>query len=1052
MMKPIYLLKFFKPPLTFFTALCALLFVASVAMAQNTGERIINGVVKGTDGETLVGVTVKIKSAPNVAVSTDKDGKYTIKTTVTNPVLVFSFIGYTTVELSANDHFTVNVTLTEDTKSLSEVVIVDIGYGKAAKKNLTEAVAVANMADLEKAPVKSIDDALAGRLAGVRVNSFDGQPGSSTSIVVRGGSSITGSNTPLYVIDGFPIENFDLNSISPNDIASLDVLKDASATAIYGARGSNGVIIITTKRGKIGDPEVNYNAYYGTQKDLRRVAVLSPYEFVKLQLEISPSLYGPEYTTNIGKTLDDYKNVQPIDWYHLVFRTGINQNHNLSIRGGTDKTQYSVSGSILNQDGIIINTGYKRYQGSISIDQTLSDRLKVGVMVRLSNSKQFGNPASANGGYSAFMPNLWGYRPIQVDPTIDITTQLQDPDIGSAPPRVNPFIQAQNAFDQTISTPIFATGSVDYRIFNDLRLHIAGGVNTVSNEHDQFFNSQTYNGASIVGSIKGVNGSVTNSKVSTLSTEGQLNYTKPIGNHTFNATVGYSLQTTAQATNGSSATFLPNESLGISGLDEGTPGTVIATSSNYALQSYIARANYNYKSKYYITGTIRADGSSKFPPKNKWGYFPSAAVAYRISAEPFMNNLPFISDAKFRASYGAIGNNGIPPYSYFSTLNFTSSYYSFGNATPTQGAIASTLTNLDLKWETTTEADLGLDLEFLKGRISLTTDYYHKVTSDLLLNASLPITTGYTQAIKNVGSISNTGLEFTLNTINIAKGKLQWTSSFNISFNKNKVLSLTQNQESITTTGINGVSIPYYIAKVGQPVAMFYGLIYDGVYQYSDFDKSTNGTYVLKSSVPSNNTAATRGNIKPGDIKFVDLNHDGITNANDYAIIGNPNPDFTGGFTNMFNYKGFDLNIFFQFVYGNQIMDNNILAFESGANGNTNQFADFANRWTPTNTNTNIPRAGGATTNYNYSRDIVDGSYLSFKTASLGYTLPKSVVDKMRIRTLRVYVSAQNIAMFTHYPGSSPDVSVRDSPLTPGFDYSSYPPARVLVAGASLTF
>ncbi|RKR79937.1 TonB-linked SusC/RagA family outer membrane protein [Mucilaginibacter gracilis] len=1049
-MKPVYFFKFSRFSLRFLALWLLLLAVVSHASAQTKGEKIISGVVKGSDGETLAGVTVKIKSAPNVAVSTDKAGKYTIKTTVDNPVLVFSFIGYVNIELSANDRRVINATLSEDTHGLNEVVV--IGYGTSRKKDLTGSVSAANMADLDKAPVKSIDDALAGRLAGVRVSSFDGQPGSSTSIVIRGANSITGSNTPLYVVDGFPIENFDLNSISPNDIASLDVLKDASSTAIYGARGSNGVIIITTKRGKVGNPEVNYNAYYGTQKDLRRVAVLSPYEFVKLQLEISPTLYGAEYTTGAGKTLDDYKNVAPIDWYGMVFRTGINQNHNLSIRGGTDKTQYSISGSILSQDGIIINTGYKRFQGAITIDQKLSDKLKVGLMVRVSSSKQFGNPASANGGYSAFMPNLWGYRPVQVDPNIDITTQLQDPDIGGAPPRVNPFLQAQNAFDQTIGTPVFATGSVDYALFKDLRLHVAGGVNNVSNEHDQFFNSLTYAGASIVGSIKGVNGAVSNSKVSTLSNEDQLNYSKSFNGHTVSATIGYSLQTTRQTTNGSSATFLPNESLGISGLDEGTPGTVIATSSNYALQSYLARVNYNYKSKYYLTGTFRADGSSKFPPKNKWGYFPSGAFAYRVSAEPFMKALPFISDAKFRASYGAIGNNGIPPYSYFSTLNFTSAYYSFGNATPSQGAISSTLTNLDLKWETTKEADLGLDLELLKGRISLTTDYYHKVTSDLLLNASLPITTGYSQAIKNVGSVSNTGLEFTLNTINIAKSKFQWSSSFNISFNKNKVLALTQNQESITTTGVNGVSIPYYIAKVGQPIALFYGLIYDGVYQYSDFDKSTNGTYVLKSSVPSNNTAATRGNIKPGDIKFVDLNHDGITNANDYAIIGNPNPDFTGGFTNTFNYKGFDLNIFFQFVYGNQIMDNNILVFENGSNANTNQFATFANRWTPTNTDTNIPRAGGATTNYNYSRDIVDGSYLSFKTASLGYTLPKSALDKVGVRSLRVYVSAQNIYMFTNYPGSSPDVSVRDSPLTPGFDFSSYPPARVLVAGLSLTF
>ncbi len=1044
-MKHFYSLKFCR--LRFLCTLFALLFAAS-SMAQ-PGAITVMGTVFDSRNDALPGVTVKVKGGQASTV-TNIDGKYSITVPGATSVLVFTFIGYRPSEIVVGNSKLLNVTMADQSTSLNEVVVV--GYGTQKKKDITGSVGLVDMADLDKAPVKSIDDALAGRIAGVRVTASDGQPGSSMNIVVRGANSITGSNTPLYVVDGFAIENFDLNSLNPADIESLDVLKDASATAIYGARGSNGVVMITTKHGHIGDPQVTYTTYYGTQKDIHRIQVLSPYEFVKLQLEISPTLYGAEYTSKIGKTLDDYQNVAPLDWYHLTFRTGRSQSHNLSIKGGNEKTQYAISGSYLGQDGIILNSGYKRFQGSVTVDQTLSSWVKAGFMINIASTKQFGNIANANGGYAAFMPNIWGYRPIQVDPNIDITTQLQDPDIGSAPARVNPFLQAQNVFDQTNGLPMFGAGHLDLALTHNLHLKVSGGFNTVNNEHDQFFNSLTYAGASIVGSIKGVNGAVSNSRATTLTTEDQLTFNKSISGHTFNLLAGYTFQNTKQATNGSSATFVPNESLGISGLDEGTPGTVIATSAAFTLESFLGRINYNYKSKYYITASMRADGSSKFQPRNRWGYFPSGALAYRISAEPFMKQVSWISDLKLRASYGATGNNGVSPYASYSNLNFTTTYYSFGNNVPSQGAVANGLSNPDLKWETTKQTDLGFDLELLKGRATLTGDYYRKVTSDLLLIASLPASTGYTSATKNVGSVSNTGLEFTLNTTNISTSKFQWQSSFNISFNKNKILSLTENQESITTTGVNGVSIPYYIAKVGQPIALFYGLIYDGLYQYSDFDKTTAGTYVLKPNVPSNNTAALRSSIKPGDIKFVDMNHDGITNANDYTIIGDPNPDFTGGFTNNFQYKGFDLNIFFQFVHGNQIMDNNILTFENGAVANTNQFAEFANRWTPTNTNTNIPRAGGATTNYNYSRDIEDGAYLAFKTASLGYTFPNRLLSRLKIHKLRVYVSAQNLLMFTKYPGSSPDVSVRDTPLTPGFDYSSYPPSRILVAGASLTF
>jgi TonB-dependent starch-binding outer membrane protein SusC len=1049
MMRPIYLFKL-KSFLCFVPVVVLLLLLTTSVGAQNTNDRAITGVVQAPDGETLPGVTIKVKGNEKISTVTDQNGKYRIKVPAANSILIFSYVGFLPKEVSTEGTLSVNVSMQSSNNSLSEVVV--IGYGTVKRPDLTGSVASVNMADMEKAPVKSIDDALAGRLAGVQVVSTDGQPGGTTNIKIRGANSITGDNSPLYVVDGFPIEGFDLNTLAPADVESIDVLKDASSTAIYGARGANGVIMITTKRGRVGDPVVQYDMHYGIQHDIHRIETLSPYEFVKLQLEISPSLYGAEYTTNLGKTLEDYRNVAPIDWYSMVFRGGSQQNHNLSVSGGTAKTRYSVSGSIFNQDGIIINSGYKRYQGKATLDQNINDQFKVGVSVSYSSTKTFGTQANANGGYASFMPNLWGYRPIQVDPTIDITTQLQDPDIGNAPPRTNPFLQAQNDYRVIWGSPVLANAYADYAITKDLHFKVTGGLVKADNETDLFANSLTRAGANIVGSVLGINGSVTNSKVTTLTNENILSYNKHVGNHTFGAVGVYSVQTVNRSSFGATGIYLPNESLGISGLDEGTAYSITSSSGSNSLLSYLARVNYSYKSKYLLTASMRADGSSKFPPKNKWGYFPSGAIAYRISDERFMKNLTFISNAKIRATYGATGNNrSSSDYPYFPGLSFVNNGYSFGNAVPSTGAVVTGIANPDLKWETTTQADIGLDLELFKGRISLTADYYDKTTSDLLLNANLPITTGYGTTVKNIGKVSNSGLEFTLSTVNVSNSKFQWSSSFNISFNKNKVLALTENQEALQSF-VSSNAQPYYIAKVGQPIAQFYGLIYNGVYQYSDFDKTTAGAYVLKSNVPSSSTAANRVNIRPGDIKFIDLNNDGITNAFDYTVIGDPNPDFIGGFTNNFRYKGFDLNVFFQFSYGNQIMDNNILTFENGSVANTNQFAAYANRWTPTNTDTDIPRAGGATTNFNYSRAIKDGSYLAFKTASLGYTLPKGVLSKLRIKNIRVYTSAQNIFVITNYPGSDPDVSVRDSPLTPGFDYSSYPPSRVFVFGASVTF
>lgn len=1048
MTKPFYFFDF-RVCRMFWLILLGCLWAAGT-QAQNAGSKLITGTVQDRNGESIPGVSVRLKSAASGGTATNQDGKFSIRVTGSNPILVFSSIGYLTKEVTVGTQTVISVHLEGQQTGLTEVVVT--GYGSTIRKDVTGSVASVNIADLQRAPVKSLDDALGGRIPGVLVVSPDGQPGSTASITIRGANSLTQDNSPLYVVDGFPVENFDLKTLNPNELEAIDVLKDASATAIYGARGANGVIIITTKRGKAGAPVLNYTSYYGITNDQKRIPVLSPYEFVKLQQEIDPIAAGPAYTTTLGKTLDDYRDVPGIDWYSKVFRTAPQQNHNISLSGGTDKTKYSFSGSIFNQEGIIINSGYRRFQGRMTLDQNVTDKLKVGITTNYTNSFDHGLIVNNSSGSSTFMWTVWGYRPVQTDPAVDIQQLLQDPTIGSvAPARTNPQIQAQNEIRTYTSNNLFSNAYLDYSITKDLRLRITGGVNSLYGERDAFNNSLTRAGSNIPGSVLGINGNESYPQNVSLTNENTLTYTKHLKDHTITALAGYTIQTNKSRSFGAVASNVPNESLGVSGLDEGVPYSISSSTSSWGLTSYLARLNYGYRSKYLVTASIRADGSSKFPKVNRWGYFPSGAVAYRFSEEKPLKKLSWLDDSKLRIGWGMTGNNRVGDFSYLSSLGFINNGYSFGNATPSQGAVANGLGNPQLKWESTAMTNIGVDLSFFKSRLTLTADWYRKVTSDLLLNAALPITTGYQTAFKNVGKVSNSGLEFAINTVNISNKTFQWSSNFNISFNRNKVLALTENQESITSQ-ISGLNMASYIAKIGQPIAMFYGVVSDGVYQYSDFNVSANGTYVLKDGVPSNSTAALRSTIRPGYIKFKDLNGDGVINNYDYTTIGNPNPDFIGGFSNNFRYKNFDLNIFFQFSYGNQVLNGNLLDFQTGRFPYTNQYASFANRWSPTNQNTDIPKALGAVTNFVYSRLIEDGSFLRFKTAQLGYTFEKGLLDKIRIHSLRVYVSGQNLWVWTKYSGMDPEVSVRDSPLTPAYDYSPYPHVRTFVAGVNLTF
>jgi TonB-linked SusC/RagA family outer membrane protein len=1022
-------------------------------MYEDVGGIVRNAVTK----EPIAGVTITVKGTMN-GTRTNSKGEFTMRGIEVGAVLIFTYVGLEDYEVKVTDpNQQLNVLMDVSQKGMDNVVVV--GYGTVKKRDLTGSVARLAVDDMQKAPVRAFDEALAGRIPGVMVASTEGQPGSPSTIIIRGNNSITQDNSPLYVIDGFPIEAPDNNTLNPNDIESIDVLKDASATAIYGARGANGVIIITTKKGKDGPPVIRYNGYYGIQNNLKTIPVMSPYEFVKLQQEVpNVSDLNATYLAN-GVTLDDYKNVSGTDWQKRLYRQAPMQDHSVSIAGGAGKTKYIASGEVFDQDGIVINSAFKRYQGKLGLDQIVNDKLKVGGYVLFTNTKRYGTAPSNMSGSS--MNNLlystWGYRPVSpinsakpFNPYYE--EALYDDMVNSSTDyRLNPIIIAQNEYRLKNTNNIIANGYAEYSILESLKLRVTGGLNKTIQRNDEFNNSLTRSGN--INSLYGMNGSIMYRETNNWLNENTLTYTGRVGDyHKINAVAGITLQGNHFQSYGSMANQLPYEELGLAGLGFGQAQPVYPLFTKSTLVSGLGRINYSYKERYLLTASFRADGSSKFRENNKWSYFPSGAVAWRIGSEPFMHDVRFLSDAKIRASWGITGNNRVPEYGTYSKVDFPiNNYYSINN-TYAQGAVLATVANPNLKWENTAQTDVGLDVAFLKQRIQFTVDYYKKVTKNLLLNAGLPPTTGYPSVYKNIGKTSNEGLELSLTSINIDQRDFKWRTSFNITFNRSKTLALAQNQESMTTPMEWDQwyqSIPLYIAKLGMPLGQIYGFIWDGVYQYEDFEKLANGAYILKDNVPTNGN--TRNKIQPGDIKYRDLNMDGEVDDYDRTIIGRGFPVHVGGFTNNFKYKDFDLNIFFQWSYGNDIVNANRLIFETGNKTYLNQYASFQSRWTPENTNTTMPRAGGQV-GYAYSTRIIeDGSYLRLKTLQLGYTLPENFMRNVRIKSCRFYLATQNLYTWTKYSGGDPEVSIGYSALTPGFDYSAYPRARTVTLGVNLS-
>lgn len=1055
----------------------SILLLTLVAVTGAVAQSLVRGKVLDDTGLEVIGASILVKGT-NQGTITDMDGMFSLSADK-NSVLVVSYIGYQTLEVKVDLTKPMTIVLKEDSEMLEEVVVV--GYQEVKKKDLTGSVAKANMDDLLNTPVGSFDQTLGGRVAGVNVTSSEGTPGGTMNIVIRGNNSLTQDNSPLYVIDGFPVEDAAMAStINPADIESLDILKDASATAIYGARGANGVVIITTKKGKIGKPQITYDGSVTMHNVTRKIPMMDAYEFVKLQAETYPAAMNSSSGGYLmeweGKTwtLEDYRNVDQYDWQDEIFRTAFQHNHSLRLTGGTEGVRYNASTSYYDQQGLLLNTGYERFQMRANT-VIKRDKLDISLTTNYSRSVQTGSTPSENSysGMNNLFYSVWGYRPVTfpnrplsslMDNAIDEAVQGNT----SNDYRFNPILSLKNEYRKNYINNLQINGYVAYDIIKGLKLKISGGYTYDARKNDQFNNSKTRYGGPT--STDKVNAQVIRNERLTWLNENTLTYQTNIKKkHFFNALVGVTFQNSDYEYYSFRTTHIPNENLGMAGMYEGHANTTNSYKNSWSMLSYLGRLNYNYKSKYYATASFRADGSSKFSEGNRYGYFPSASLAWNFMEEDFMKPLSGVLDSgKLRLSWGLTGNNRIGEYDYYALLqvlkqkqgdyisngSIPSGVYPFDGDNTSVGNVPISIQNNNLKWETTEQWNLGLDLSFFKERVNITADIYHKVTRDLLLDASLPLSSGFYSATKNIGKVKNDGLELSLSTVNIKTKNFQWTTDFNIAFNRNEVLELAENQTSLLTSATFDKeynSQPSYIARVGYPMGMMYGFIYEGTYKYEDFNQS-GSSYTLKSNVPH---YTSENNTQPGMPKYRDLNGDGIIDSNDRTIIGRGLPIHTGGFTNNFTYKGFDLSVFFQWSYGNDILNANRLFFESSNNKarELNQYASYADRWTPENPDSDIPVASTSSSNKVFSSRIVeDGSFLRLKTLTLGYTFPKAMIARAGLSNVRLYLAGQNLWTLTSYSGYDPEVSVRNSALTPGLDYSSYPRTFSVSFGVNLGF
>lgn len=1049
-----------------FSCLIALFF--SVDMFAQSIE--VRGQVVDEVGIPIIAATVFEANNAMGGTTTDVDGNYVIKVSSDKAALTFSCLGYTDVIEVVNGRAVINVTLVEEKQSLEEAVVVSVGYGTVAKRDLTGSVSKVDMDELMKSTVTNFDQALTGKVAGVVVTTSDGAVGADANITIRGNNSLTQSSAPLYIVDGFPTESSVATNISSADIESIDILKDASATAIYGARGANGVIVITTKQGTEGKPKINFSASWTGNMIANKVKMMDAYEFVNLQTEMydyfgNSNIYlrNPE---GDPFTVEDYKNAKSYDWQDQIYRNSLTQNYNISLSGGSKEAgnRYNVSFSATDQDGIILKSNFQRYQGKINFQQKIGKKVTVDLLANYSRSITNGvTPTDAQQSSSAsgwLMYSVWGYRPVtplsQKGDDDSIMDSIVDSEFSSSDDyRFNPAKTVVNEYRKTTVDYLNANAGITWEIIDDLKLKVTGGYTLNKRTREEFNGTQTYTGYPGSPSGKGINGGIYWTDKTTWLNENTLTYTKRFNRkHNFQFLAGFTMQGETMRYQGTNAIQMSTESLGLNGMHTGKLQTVPSYQHDWTMMSGLFRVNYNYKYRYYLTASFRADGSSKFPAGNRWGFFPSVGASWNINREEIFKDVDWLANAKLRLSWGQTGNNRTTtPYDFYSQIaalpanQFTYDYVFNGQIMT--GYYPSNMANEKLKWETTEQWNVGLDLSFFKDRIKVTADWYLKNTRDLLLQATIPASSGYTSAMLNVGSMQNQGVELTLNLVPVQTKNFTWNMDFNIAMNRNKVTALTNDQLSLlpkVSWDYNYNSQYPYITQVGKPSGMMYGYIYEGTYKQDDFMGNS-----LKDGVPYMSSVG-KDQTRPGDPKYTDINRDGVIDDNDRTIIGCGQPLHTGGFGNTFNFYGFDVYVFFSWSYGNDILNANRLIFENGAKPGLNMFQTYANHYSESNPDSDIPRIGANGMTVYSSRVIEDGSFLRLKTLSVGYTFQRDILRRMHFDAMRIYISAENLFTFTKYSGPDPEVSTRNSVLTPGFDWSAYPRSRGITGGISFTF
>ncbi|GAA4453337.1 TonB-dependent receptor [Nibrella saemangeumensis] len=1059
-----------------------LLLLGCVVVVYAQQARTITGQVKdGGSGGTLPGVSIVLKGT-STGTSTDADGKYTLRVPERgNITLTFSFIGYTPQEVAVGNRSAVDITLSPDEKTLNEVVV--IGYGTVNRRDLTGSVSSVGSKQLRDIPITNAAEAITGRLAGVQVTTSEGGPGADIRIRVRGGNSITQDNSPIYVVDGIQLENA-LNTLNPQDIETIDVLKDASATAIYGARGANGVIIITTKSGKTNSrTTVNYNGSFGFRENLKNLGVLKPYDYVLYQYEktrnnaTDSTSFANQYGSS-WDTLSNYRNAPFINWQDEIFgRKAAYQNHNISINGGNRTTSYNLSLTSNTEEGVMLQSAFDRKLANFKLDHTISDKAKVGFVVRYLGQRVDGAGTSSSGSAgNNRLRHTIQYQPLELNRRGAASVMDFDEDYYNATRLSNPVILTEAEYQKRYTNATNISGYFSYQFIPGLSLRVTAGYDNNVSRDDLFYSKVTgtarnYSGLPVA-MIRNANGvTINNSNVLTYNRSGIA------GKHDIDALLGQEIYQTSSRATGLETRYFPSDisagkALANMNLGSPPPGSVqpqpTSSESQSRLLSFFGRINYAYDKKYLATVTMRADGSSKFAPANQWGYFPSASLAWRFSQENFMQGLAFVNDAKLRLSYGAAGNNRISDF-LFAQLYNTSGQYALGDAVLPAFAPAS-LAQQNLTWETTYSRNIGLDVSLWSGRVQLSADVYNNLTKNLLVNLPIPSTSGYTSQIKNVGATSNRGVELQVSANVMRTRDFNWTANFNVSFNRNRVEDLGPVQQQTTNSGWQGSDgADDYILKVGQPVGQMYGFVTDGFYKVDDFNyNAATRTYTLKEGVPT--AAAIFGAPQPGTIKLKDLNSDGVIRLeDDRTIIGDANPKHIGGFNNQFTYKNFDFSVFMNWVYGNDIYNANKIELTSGFYRNVNMLDVMADRWRTVNAqgqvvtdpaelaalNANASIWQPITNNrpYLHSWAIEDGSFLRINNVTLGYSLPKTLINKVKMQNARFFGTINNLATLTNYSGFDPEVNARRfNPLTPGVDFAAYPKTRTYVMGVNITF